>query len=472
MLRAAAVLASYFVAVGALSSTPAVSQLEPRFELSGTSVLVDEPIEIRVSGLPAGRPVTVRLLQRNAAGFWRSHATFVADQDGRVDLTRVAPASGSYSGVAAMGLVWSLQRDDPSLQPPQAANAARLAPIEAELTVEIDGTVVAKATVRRHALNTDVRVTEVRERGLVGAFYEPSGPGRHPAMLVFGGSEGGLIDAWSYPGGLSSRGYAVLALAYFGIEGVPPRLSMIRLEYFKTALDWLAHQATVDSKRIGIFGSSRGGELALLLGATYPQIATVVAHVPSHVVWAGCCDSLAPPAWTLGGKPIPRVMTVASREAVARYENGQPHQEVHTFLALLEDTSAVARGIIPVERIKAPVLLISGRDDRRWPSTYMADQVVARLKQHGFRYPVTHLAFDDAGHAIGRPHFPSLNAFGGTTEGNGRAREEHWESMLRFLDSNLRAGSGANKKARAEVAHGLVDAEKRLSRGPLVEVRD
>lgn len=440
MLRHMAVLASYFVAFGALSSAPAVTQLDPRFELSGTSVLVDEPVEIRVSGLPSGRPVTVRLLQRNAVGLSRSHATFVADADGRVDLTRMAPVSGTYSGVAPMGLVWSLQRDDPLVQPRQAANAAPPAPIEAELVVEIDGTAVAKATVLRHALAADVRVTEVRERGLVGAFYDPPGPGRHPAMLVFGGSEGGLIEAWSYPGGLSSRGYAVLALAYFGIEGVPSKLSMIRLEYFKTALDWLARQPTVDPRRIGIFGSSRGGELALLLGATYPQIATVVAHVPSHVVWAGCCDSLAPPAWTLGGKQIPRVVTVASPEAVARHENGQPHEEVHTFLALLEDTSAVARGIIPVERIKAPVLLISGRDDRRWPSTYMADQVVARLKQHGFRYPVTHLAYDDAGHAIGRPHFPSLNRFGGTTEGNGRARAAHWESMLRFLDSNLGSG--------------------------------
>jgi dienelactone hydrolase len=440
MLRSTAVRASYFAVFGAFIFSAALSQSKPSFELSATSVLVDETIAVRLSGLPPSRPVTVRLLQRSAAaGLWRSDATFVADQEGRVDLTRMAPMSGSYSGVAPMGLVWSLQRDDPSVQLPQAASATRPAPIEAELTAEINGTAVATATVLRQALAVGVRITAVRERGLVGAFYEPPGPGRHPAMLVFGGSEGGLIDAWSYPGGLSSRGYAVLALAYFGVEGLPPKLSMIPLEYFKTALDWLSGQPAVDPRRIGIFGGSRGGELALLLGATYPQVATVVADVPSHVVWAGCCDSLAAPAWTLGGNPIPRVVTVASREAVARHENGQPHEEVHTFLALLEDTSAVARGIIPVERIKAPVLLISARDDRRWPSTYMADQVVDRLRQRGFHYPVTHLAYDDAGHAIGRPHFPSLNRFGGTTEGNGRARAEHWESMLQFLETNLRS---------------------------------
>jgi dienelactone hydrolase len=424
--------------LGAFFSAPAVSQPGPRFELSGSSVLVDETVEIRLSGLPSGRPVTVRLQQHDTAGLWRSHATFVADGGGRIDLARMAPVSGSYSGVAPMGLVWSLQRD-PAVERREATRAASPAPVQAELTAEIDGTVGARVIVRRHALAADVRVTEVRDRGLVGVFYEPPGQGRHPAMLVFGGSEGGLVDAWSYPGGLSSRGYAVLALAYFGVEGLPPKHSMIPLEYFKTALDWLSEHPAVDARRIGIFGSSRGGELALLLGATYPQIATVVAHVPSHVVWAGCCDSLADPAWTLGGKPIQRVVTVPTPEAVARHANGQAPQSVHQFLALLDDASAVARGIIPVERINAPVLLISGRDDRMWPSTYMADQVVARFRQHGFRHPVTHLAYDDAGHALGRPHFYTVNRLGGTTEGNGRARAEHWESMLRFLETNLRS---------------------------------
>jgi Acyl-CoA thioester hydrolase/BAAT N-terminal region len=38
---------------------------------------------------------------------WRSHATFVADSNGRVDVTRQAPIVGTYDGVAPMGLFWS-----------------------------------------------------------------------------------------------------------------------------------------------------------------------------------------------------------------------------------------------------------------------------------------------------------------------------------------------------------------------------
>ena len=50
--------------------------------------------------------------------------------------------------------------------------------------------------------------------------------------------------------------------------------------------------------------SSRGGELALLLGATYSRIRAVVAYVPSGIVW----PSFPPTghsAWTLGGKEAP-----------------------------------------------------------------------------------------------------------------------------------------------------------------------
>ena len=229
-----------------------------------------------------------------------------------------------------------------------------------------------------------------------------------------------------HPGGLASRGYAVLALAYFGIEGRPAQLHLQPLEYFESALDWLAAHPAVDEARIGVFGSSRGGELVLLLGATYPRIAAVVAHVPSHVLWEGCCDpvALAAPAWTRGGSVLPHIQVDA--------------QSADDLVFALDDADAVERAAIPVENINGPVLLISGRDDDVWPSTYMAEQVLERLLRHDFPHPVTHLAYDDAGHAIGMPHYQMFPGLGGTPSGNARARTQHWESMLRFLNDNLR----------------------------------
>ncbi len=426
-----------------VSAGSALAQPEPRFELSDTRVAY-ETVEIGLSGLPPDQPVTIRLQQHNPAslagfmtGLWRAHATFLADEGGRVDLTRMAPQSGSYSGVSPMGLLWSAERV--STEPPPDADPWV---VPAELTAEIDGTVVATATLIRRAVAADVQVSQVRDDGLVGAFYQPPGEGPHPAMLVLGGSGGGVPGTWGYPGGMSSHGYAVLSLGYFGVEGLPPEHALIPLEYFKTALDWLSEHPAVDATRIGVLGMSRGGELALLLGATYPQIATVVAQVPSHVVWSGCCGFNGPSGWSLDGEPIQQVLGVVTPEAVARHANGREPTFVHNFLALLDDEAAVARAVIPVERINGPVLLISGRDDLTWPSTYMADQVVARLRQHGFRHRVTHLAYDNAGHVIAAPPgFPTWEvgeAMGGTQEGNAWAQEQSWESILEFLEANLR----------------------------------
>jgi dienelactone hydrolase len=105
--------------------------------------------------------------------------------------------------------------------------------------------------------------TGVSANGLVGELYTPAGPGPvRGAILVLGGSEGGLGGASPEARDLARHGYAALALAYFGAPGVPDALTNIPLEYFKTALDFLRDRAGVDPHRIGIVGTSKGGEAA------------------------------------------------------------------------------------------------------------------------------------------------------------------------------------------------------------------
>ena len=54
---------------------------------------------------------------------------------------------------------------------------------------------------------------------------------------------------------------------------------------------------------------------------------------------------------------------------------------------------------IPVERIRGPVLLLSGSDDGFWPSARFARKVQQTLQAHGHRWPVEHLVGEGAGHA-------------------------------------------------------------------------
>src|SRR5256884_9932032 len=64
------------------------------------SARVDEPFRLTVSGLPPGEPVTIRAATRDGElREWASYATFLAGDDGTVDVSTAAPLSGTYSGV-------------------------------------------------------------------------------------------------------------------------------------------------------------------------------------------------------------------------------------------------------------------------------------------------------------------------------------------------------------------------------------
>ncbi|MEO7394695.1 MAG: acyl-CoA thioester hydrolase/BAAT C-terminal domain-containing protein [Chitinophagaceae bacterium] len=296
-------------------------------------------------------------------------------------------------------------------------------------------------------------VITVRDNGLVANFYLPKTSGKHPAIIVIGGSEGGIwwADAWGEP--LSTRGYAVLSLAYFDMEKLPTQLEEIPLEYFKKAIDWVSAHPAVDPKRIAFAGVSKGGEAVLLIAAIYPEVKAVVAGVPSHVVWQSInWQSLnkkekptTKSSWTLQGKALPFVP----------YDTTQKFTSLLDFyVGNLRDLKAVEAAIIPVEKIKAPILLISGKDDKMWPSTLMAEQVVDRLKNKKFGFSYEHLSYDNAGHAITGPPrksspvsvIPAADTsssprpiwqMGGTPEGNTLARNDAWTKIIKFLDKSL-----------------------------------
>jgi len=409
-------------------------------ELPHDDVLVDESIPIVVSGLEPKAVVTVRARSGPEENPWMSSAAFTADAAGRVDLTRMAPDAGSYKDVDPMGLFWSASRV--GSDGADSFDDGRIL-VTAELwtlTAETGGSVVASARIRRRAVAPGVRVFPVRDSGLVGSFYEPAGPGRHPAFLVLGGSGGGIPPPLGPAGGLASRGYAVLSLAYFRAPGLPSTLSNIPLEYFAAALKWMSAHPSVDPSRVGVIGLSRGAELALLLGTILPGFRAVVAYMPSNVIVRGCCDAGTPVAWTLGGR------AVASAPSAPTRRSGMSD-----------------RPEIPVERINGAVLLISGRDDEVWPSTAMADAIMSRLRRHRFAHPFEHLAYDHAGHGIGRPFTSTMDLnsrrhpltgrlmrMGGTPSGTARARAESWRRMLAFVDEHLRDSARPNPEPVTE----------------------
>ena len=284
-------------------------------------------------------------------------------------------------------------------------------------------------------------VVSVRENGLVADFFSPKTKGKHPGIIVIGGSQGGIVRASATAELLATAGYAALAVAYFKFEQLPKHLIEIPLECFKDAIDWMCSNPSVDADRLGFMGVSKGGEASLLVGATYSQIKAVVAYVPSHVVFQGIDykwpqSTSGRSSWTLQGKPMPFVPYRFKFQSMRK--NGFLRG---LYLGSLQDLPAVERAIIHVERTKCPVMLVSGKKYPVWPSSLMCSCIENRLNGFGFSYPFKHLSYDDAGHISPGPSgFLPANPLyiGGTKAGNGAARDAAWKEVSAFFEMHLK----------------------------------
>jgi len=296
----------------------------------------------------------------------------------------------------------------------------------------------------------------VREGGLVGTLFRPSTPGPHPAVVALGGAGGGLSEGGAET--LASEGFAALALAYFGVGPLPRELVEVPLEYFGRAIAWLRAQPTVDAGRVAVVGNSKGGELALLLGATYPDgVGAVVGYAPSGVVWQGIpferevYHGGPRSPWSLRGAPVP--FAGVSRPGLSEMAriteallDGRPISARAFYERALDDGTTVEEASIAVEKIEGPVLLISGTDDRLWPSARLSETVVDRLKAHDHPYRYEHLRYEGAGHMISLPGYEPEASWterfelGGSRGANKFANADSWKKVLGFLKEHLGRG--------------------------------
>ncbi len=422
-----------------------------RLDVTPLEALVDEQVAIRLSGLLPGQAATLWMRTRDAKDdMWVSSASFVADDHGEIDLATQQPVAGSYHKVDPMGLFWSMQPVD--RKQPTFFMTGEAKPLEIELVAEVEGAAVAAKRLKRLFAAEGVVRVSVRERGLVGVLYHPTSPNPLPAIIILSGSDGRIRE--SQAALLASHGFAALTLAYFNAEGLPKNLVHIPLEYFETAIHWLQEQSVVDGDKIGVIGLSRGGELALLLGATFPAVKAVVACSPSGLVQAGVDgNNYSRSAWTYHGKPL--------QQAVVRFTpllwlklmwqsmraRAFPMRDM--FLTTLQDHKHLDEATIAVENAQGPILLISGDDDQMWPATLFSQLVMKRLAEHHHPYPDQHLSYKGAGHFVSFPYsYPFLPppvkrvygvAVGGTVEDTAASSSNSWSRMLAFLAQNLAA---------------------------------
>jgi pimeloyl-ACP methyl ester carboxylesterase len=349
---------------------------------------MDHPITVSVDNVAARALVTVQVSSTDASGTdWESTTTFRSDADGRVDLATATPQSGAYYSPAAMGIFTSMH---PVVRDAAGAYLWSRSPLPFTITVGS-----AHTTVLREGIGpgvTSESLTYGRD-GFVGQYWRPApGTAPGPAVLEFGGEEGGL-DGQLVGALLASHGFPTLDLAYFGVPRLPRALANIRLEYFATPLKWLGNRTGVNPALVNVLSGSEGAEAAFLLGVNYPHLVHgVIASVPAVAT-----------GWTLHGKPLP--------------------------------------ADVAVDRIAGPVLVDCAGSDRVTPSCPYANAVIARVQATGNPTRAGLASYPRAGHGLAVLVPYEATAPGGTParyeganpDANQAAIDNLWPRLLAFL---------------------------------------
>ncbi|WP_337004824.1 MULTISPECIES: acyl-CoA thioester hydrolase/BAAT C-terminal domain-containing protein [unclassified Microbacterium] len=444
----------------------------------GLALVVTPPIgplwerrSIAVTGAVPGSLVTVRAVTGRDGGAWTAQATFLADSDGRIDVTTQAPVSGDYRVADAMGLFWSQRREPGTTGSAEPADVtrplvtvftARTEPGTGYLDVPGDGAPEAEAAVEvTQWLHTDeAERIPVRAHGLVGTLFRPAIDGPLPTVIVLNGSSGGINEARAAQ--YASRGIQALALGYFRAPGLADHISRTPLEYFERALRYVSTDLDPRGGRAIVSGQSRGGELSVLLAATYPDLVLGIApFVPGAFAFGaqGAADPAEGwngPTWTRGGEPLEHLWHDNAGVTWHPWnDDPAPTRHCDVYIDGLHDRDLARASRIPIERFSGPVACVSGLDDRAWPSSMASRIVLDTLRRHGHSAERLHLDYEEAGHGIALPHLPSTDierihpvsgvhySNGGTPRGNAAASEQSFEQVCAFIHRTADAASAA-----------------------------
>lgn len=289
-----------------------------------------------------------------------------------------------------------------------------------------------------------VRPRSINENGFQANYFVKKDIEAKATVVLIGGGSWG--DYWGQE--LAKQGFVGLSLPYTGRAGLPKLPEAIDLGYFEKAIDWLRDQPEVDGAKIMVMGASRNAELALVLGTMYPElISGVIAYAPSSVMWSNTVlpynsDEIKA-SWRHNGAELPYV---PMNKIVGN--NLNKITTLDYWKSGLEKEDKVNLASIKVEQINGPILLLSGKADKVWPSAYMADKIEQRIKEHNFQHSFQNIQYDNAGHLISaNPEVSSTSRvgnmtidgkdyefeYGGTNEGDHAARQAAKSEVIEFM---------------------------------------
>lgn len=252
--------------------------------------------------------------------------------------------------------------------------------------------------------STQNTIFRVKKDGFHGELFRPvqdEYPGK--ALICFGGSDGKFELARMLATVFQARGLTTLALAYVMEKGLPDCFYHVPIDLLEAAAKRLHDMGY---EKVGLWGISKGAELALTAGSLLPNLVNaVVAVAPMSVVCQGFSKEkgitvMPGSSWSFHGEEVPY-----NSFGIEKFPFGQvlrkslKAREVTMYglyLPMVEHPNPAA--VIRVENITGPILLISSKMDTMWPSEPAAKRIMERLREKGFSCSYQHLSYDYGSH--------------------------------------------------------------------------
>ena len=239
---------------------------------------------------------------------------------------------------------------------------------------------------------------------------------------------------------LASHGFTALALAYMGFDDLPEFPTVMDMDYFEEAANWLSHHPKVIPHGIGVHAICLGSWIALLMASLKMKaVKTVVAISPSI---------------TAGSLPFKYKGKISSGKA---FDNQQkvaiPEGAILRYGHSVVTSHKTPVPVCPVEDISCPVLMVYGTDDLLIPPEFSVRYTCNALRKIGREHLCSVLCYWNAGHLIEPPYTPHCYScymhhfgkwqghqylvWGGEMKCHARAQEDAWPKILTFLQKHL-----------------------------------
>ena len=282
--------------------------------------------------------------------------------------------------------------------------------------------------------------TSVNKEGFEAILY-PGNGNKDRVLIVMSGSDGGMMLSKQEAEFYHRNGIPALALGLFKTKQTPKELSRIPVEYVERAVTWLKE---LGYQKIGIDGTSKGSEMALIAASMFSDISCVIVRVPSHFVSEGLSGNgknKAPSGtscWSYHDKELP--YAPYRRRTFNILKMFMQEKEMH-IITFNRDKDVTPETLIPIEKIQAPVLMLSSKHDEVWPSFESATYMEKKLTDIRFPYPHKHAAYENMSHAL-LTKLPLIYKYAFKSERQhpkecAKDREELKEELLNWVKNNM-----------------------------------